>query len=143
MEIKIIKNRKEYNNALAELDKLMDLDPDKDTPEGDKLKLLSLVLGEYEEREFPIELPHPIEAIKFRMEQQGLKRKDLIPYIGSKSKVSEVLSGKRPLSLKMIRALHENLGISFEVLMQDTVARTPAKRSSVKTKKLLPEFKVD
>ncbi len=73
----------------------------------------------YEEKHYPIALPNPISAIKFRMEQQGLKQSDLIPYIGSKSKVSEVLSGKRALSKQMIRALHEGLNIPLEVLIQE------------------------
>jgi len=125
----VIENRREYEEALAEYDTLMDLDPDRGTPEADKLKLLSLLIGDYEEREFPMDLPDPIEAIKFRMEQQNLRQKDLIPFIGSAPKVSEVLHGKRRLSLTMIRALHEHLHIPAEILMRKKGAKIPDKSS--------------
>ena len=82
------------------------------------MELLLLLVEHYEEKAFPIDLPDSVSAIRFRMEQQDLKPKDLIPFIGSKSKVSEVLHGQRPLSLSMIRKLMTNLGISAEVLLQ-------------------------
>lgn len=115
--IKMIKNEQDYRLALARLDALMDAAPG--STEEAELDLLSYLVDKYEEEHFPIDLPDPVEAIKFRMEQQGLTRKDLIQYIGSQSKVSEVLNRKRPLSLSMMRALHANLGIPAEVLLQE------------------------
>jgi len=117
MDIKIIRNEMDYHSALAHLSTLMEAAPG--TPEGDELELVSLLLENYEKENFPIGLPDPIEAIKFCMEQQGLTRKDLEQYIGSQSKVSEVLNKKRPLSLAMIRALHAGLGIPAEVLLRE------------------------
>ena len=88
------------------------------TPEFDELDVLTTLVEAYEEKRYKIALPNPISAIKFRMEQLELRQMDLIPYLGSKSKVSEVLSGKRGLSKRMIRALHEGLNIPLEVLIQ-------------------------
>ncbi len=119
---KVIKNEAEYDATLAEVDSLLDLDPEPGTPEADRLELLTLLVEDYESKRFPVELPDPIEAIKFRMEQQDLTQRDLVRYIGSRSKTSEVLSGKRPLSLTMIRALHSGLEIPVEVLVQETPA---------------------
>ncbi len=116
MIAKILKNETDYNSALAKIDLLLDAEPG--TPEMDELELLSFLVEKYEDEHYHIDLPDPIDAIKFRMDQQGLTRKDLIPYLGSQSKVSEVLNGKRPLSLSMIRKLHKGLGISAEVLLQ-------------------------
>ena len=117
MKVKLIKTEEEYQEALTELEGLMDAVPG--SPEEEFLELLSLIIEKYEEEHYPIDLPDPIEAIKFRMEQQGLTRKDMRKYIGSQSKVSEVLNYKRPLSLSMIRSLHEGLGIPAEVLLQE------------------------
>lgn len=122
---RVIHTTAQHDTALAELDRLMELDPDPGTTEADELELLALLVESYEKERFPIALPGPLEAIRFRMEQAGLRQKDLVPYIGSKSRVSEVLSGKRPLTLAMIRALHEGLGIPAEVLLQ----RAPDARS--------------
>lgn len=119
MEPKIIKTEKQYEKAFAEVERLITLDPKTGTPEADKLDLLALLVENYEKEKFPFDLPSPIDAIKFRMEEAGLKQKDLVQYIGSKSKVSEVLSGKRPLTLQMVRSLHNGLDISAEVLLQD------------------------
>jgi HTH-type transcriptional regulator/antitoxin HigA len=120
---KIIKTDEEYQNALTALDGLMDAAPG--SKEEQQLELLSLLIEKYEEDHFPIPLPDPVEAIKFRMEQQGLTQKDLIPFIGSQSKVSEVLNRRRPLSITMIRNLHEGLGIPAEVLIQEPGAGLP------------------
>ncbi|MFO7979262.1 MAG: ImmA/IrrE family metallo-endopeptidase [Candidatus Aminicenantes bacterium] len=114
---KIIKTEEDYNTALARIDELMDAEPN--TPEGDELELLVTLVELYEEKKYPIDMPDPIEAIKFRMDQLGLHQKDLIPFIGSKSKVSEVLNKKRPLSLSMMRSLHKNLGIPAEILLKE------------------------
>ena len=117
--IKVIKNKADYEAALAAVDALAAHDPAPGTPEGDELELLSVLISDYESREFAFEAVDPIEAIRFRMEQQDLTPRDLVPYIGSRSKVSEVLSGKRPLSLAMIRALHTGLGIPASALVQE------------------------
>src|SRR5438128_180167 len=109
MKPKLIKTESEYVAALARIDKLMDAK--RNTAHGDELELLSLLVHDYEQRVFPIDKPDPVAAIRFRMEQQGLRPKDLVPLLGSRSRVSEVLSGRRNLSLKMIRALVSGLGI--------------------------------
>ncbi len=115
MRLKVIKTEAECAAALARIEKLMSARPN--TPLGDELELLSLLVHDYEDKVFPIDKPDPIAAIRFRMEQQGLKPGDLVPFLGSRSRVSEVLSGRRNLSLKMIRALVEGLGIPAEVLL--------------------------
>lgn len=114
--IKPIRNEQDYEATLDRIEQLMEATPN--TPEFDELDVLTTLVSAYEEKHYPIDLPHPIDAIKFRMEQAGLKQKDLIPYIGNKSKVSEILSGKRALSKQMIRSLHESLNIPLEVLIQ-------------------------
>jgi HTH-type transcriptional regulator/antitoxin HigA len=90
------------------------------TGEGDELDVLATLVDAYETKHFPIESPDPIEAIQFRMEQMGMERKDLEPFIGSRARVSEVLNGRRGLSLKMIRSLHRELKIPLEVLVGPT-----------------------
>lgn len=115
--IKLIKTEHDYEEALKLADKLFDAKHD--TPDGDKLELIVTLIELYEKRNFPVENPTPIEAIKFRMEQMNLTAKDLIPLIGCKSKVSEVLSGKRTLSLNMIRNLSKGLHIPAELLLQE------------------------
>ncbi|MDX9975475.1 MAG: ImmA/IrrE family metallo-endopeptidase [FCB group bacterium] len=117
MKPKVIKNQSDYEAALARIDEIFDAAPG--TAEGDELELLSLLVERYEAAAFPIGLPDPLTAIRFRMEQQGLKPKDLAPYLGSASKVSEVLSGRRGLSLTMIRKLATGLGIPAEVLLRE------------------------
>lgn len=121
MNPKIIKNNREYEAALARIEELMSAKPG--TRAGNELELWSFLVESYERQQYPIELPDPVSAIRFRMDQEGLRDTDLIPYLGSKSKVSEVLNGKRPLSLTMIRRLHEGLGIPAEVLLQEPGAR--------------------
>lgn len=117
MKPKVIKTEAEYKMALAHLETLMEAEPTAALEE--EMELFAVLIENYENENFPIDLPDPIEAIKFRMEQQGLNRKDLEQYIGSQSKVSEVLNRKRPLSIGMIRALHEGLSIPAEVLLQE------------------------
>ena len=123
MNPKIIKSEEDYNIALNRIEEIFDAKPG--SPEFDEMELLVKLVEIYEDEKYPISAPDPISAIKFRMEQQGLKSKDLIPYIGSKSKVSEVLSGKRALSLNMIRKLNEGLGIPAEVLIKETGKTLP------------------
>lgn len=125
MKPKIIRTEDDYVTALERIDALMEDDPEPGSAEGEELELLCLLVGNYEEEKYPIDMPSPVDAIKFRMEQQGLKRKDLIPYIGSAPKVSEVLSGQRELSKTMIRNLVNGLGIPAEVLLQEPGAKLP------------------
>lgn len=117
-KIKVIKTEKDYEEALKLLENLMSCDPDPDSEEGEQLSLLSALIQDYEARVFPETLPDPIDAIKFRMEQAGLTPSDLVPYIGSRSRVSEILSGKRQLTLEMVRALEAGLGIPAKVLIR-------------------------
>lgn len=116
--IKLIKSAQDHESALMRLMSLMDLDPQPGSAESDEMDVLALLIEKYEEDHFPISKPDPIEAIKFRMEQQGLKNRDLIPFIGSAPKVSEILNGTRSLSLNMIRKLSSGLGISADILIQ-------------------------
>jgi len=116
--IKPIRTDADYEAALAEVEKLWG---DKSgTPQGDRLDVLATLIEAYETEHFPMDPPDPIEAIKFRMEQQGLTRKDLGPLIGTRTRVAEVLNRKRNLSIAMIRRLHQALGIPAEVLIQPT-----------------------
>jgi HTH-type transcriptional regulator/antitoxin HigA len=117
-KIKIIKNEQDYQEALKLAEELINLDPNPDSAEGEQLNLLTTLIQDYEKNTFPATLPDPIEAIKFRMGQANLKPADLIPYLGSRSRVSEILSGKRPLTLDMVRALSVGLGIPAKVLIQ-------------------------
>jgi HTH-type transcriptional regulator / antitoxin HigA len=117
--IKVIKNEKDHQSALAQISALIDRDPDPGTQEADQLELLTVLVENYESATFRKRVPEPVEAIRFRMDQQNLKQRDLVPYIGSPSKVSEVLSGKRPLTLSMMRALHSHLGIPASVLLRE------------------------
>ncbi len=117
--VKTIKTRSDYEKALAEVGRLLALDPSPDSREGEVLKILTFLIEDYEKNISWKFQPDPIDAIMFRMEQQNLSQRDLIPFFGSRSKVSEVLSRKRPLTLSMIRALHNGLGIPAESLIQD------------------------
>jgi HTH-type transcriptional regulator / antitoxin HigA len=114
--IKAIRTEADHQAALERVDELMGAEAD--TPQGDELDVLVDLVEHYEEKHVPIGFPTPVEAIEFRMEQQGLTPRDLVPYIGSRPKVSEVLSGKRPLTMRMARALHEHLGIPADVLLR-------------------------
>lgn len=116
MQIKPIKTARDYQRALKAIDRLMDARPN--TPEGDRLDVLVTLVEKWEAERFPIEAPDPVAAIEFVMEQRGLSRRDLEPYIGSRARVAEVLNHKRSLTLPMIRKLHTHLGIPAEVLIQ-------------------------
>ena len=118
MNIKIIKNEEDYKKSLKMVEGLILMSPSVGSVEADQLQLLASLIEDYENKYFPSSLPDPIEAIKFRMEQLGFKDADMVHYIGSKSKVSEVLSGKIPLTLKMIRTLEKELGIPADFLIQ-------------------------
>lgn len=117
MKLKVIKTEAQYQEALKRLDEIFD--SKKGSENADELELLSFLIEKYENETSPIDLPDPIEAIKFRMEQLGYKQKDLAVIIGLKSRVSEVLQRKRKLSLDMIRKLHVTLGIPTEVLIRE------------------------
>ena len=129
MEITPIRTEKDYRAALRVVSELVDQDPSHDTPEGERLDVLSTLIEAYERKHHPIDLPDPVEAIKFRMDQAGLSVKDLEPMIGQPNRVYEVLSHKRPLTLRMIRNLNKGLGISAQVLITDNM-RTQRTRST-------------
>ena len=116
MEIKPIKTEKDYNQALERLEKIFDAKVG--SSEGDELEVLGILIDQYENEHFPIGMPDPIEAIKFRMEQLGYNQNDLADIVGLKSRASEILNRKRKLSLEMIRQLHERLHIPTDVLIQ-------------------------
>lgn len=120
---KLIKTKKDYDLALSRIEDLMDAEAN--SPEAEELELLATLVELYEDEHYAMDFPDPVEAIKFRMNQLGLNQQNLVPLIGSKSKVSEVLNQKRTLTLSMMRSLHENLGISAEILLQKTVADFP------------------
>ena len=120
MSIRPIHNETDYDKALDRVAELMDLSPALGTAQSDELEVLALLIEKYEEKVWAISEPDPIEAIKVRMEQMHLKQKDLVPYIGNKSKVSEVLNRKVGLSLGMITSLAKGLHLPLEVLVQSS-----------------------
>lgn len=123
MEIRNIKSDDDYRRALRRIDELMSAEAD--SAEADELDVWATLVDAYEEHNFPIGVPDAVDSIKFRMEQAGLEARELIPYIGSRGKVSEILSGKRPLTLQMIRALHEHLKIPADVLLRAPRKKLP------------------
>jgi len=123
MKLKVIKTEAEYGAARRRLSELMDAEAG--TPEADQLEMLAVLVEDYERKIAPIDPPDPIEAIRFRMEQAGLNQQDLVKYFGSRSRVSEILNRRRPLNIRIARALHEGLGIPADVLL-----RNPPKRVS-------------
>ena len=124
MEIKPIRTKADHRAALKEIQTLMAARPG--TPEGDRLDVLATLVEAWEKKRYPMELPDPVEAIKFRMDQSGLQPKDLVPMIGQLNRVYEVLARKRPLTLQMIRRLHRDLGIPAESLIKPCVATRAA-----------------
>ena len=116
MGIKPIKNARDYRRALKEIEGLMRAR--RNTPQGDRLDVLVTLVEPWEAKHYPLDLPDPIEAIKYHMEQKGLNANDLIPFVGGRNRVYEVLARKRPLTLKMIRRLHEGLGIPADSLIK-------------------------
>lgn len=117
MKITPIRNEQDYQEALERLEVIFD--SKKGSDEGDELEILSILIDKYENETYPIDLPDPIEAIKFRMEQMGMKQKDLAEIVGFKSRVSEILNKKRKLTIDMIRKLNTTLHIPTDVLIQD------------------------
>jgi HTH-type transcriptional regulator/antitoxin HigA len=116
MDIRPIKTESDYNAALKEVERLFNAQLN--SPEGDRLEVLATLVEAYEEKHYSIPLPDPVEAILYHLESRGLSRRDLEPFIGSRARVSEVLNRKRPLTIGMIRKLHNGLGIPAEVLIQ-------------------------
>lgn len=135
--IKLIKNDHDHAEALTRINKLMDKNLASGSKEADELEVLAVLIQHYEQEKFPMDKPDPIEAIKFRMEQLGLLKKDLIPFIGSASKVTEVLNGTRQLSLNMIRKLSDGLGISVDILI--CVSRSKAIKKITTQKSQTPK----
>ncbi len=124
MEIRPIRTKADHREALKEVERLWDADPG--TPDGDRVDVLVTLIEAYEERHFPIAAPDPIAAIEFMLEQKGLARRDLEPAIGSRGRVSEILTRKRPLTLPMVRALSKLLDIPTEILTQNYRIRSAA-----------------
>src|ERR1700675_1106188 len=116
MDIAPLKNRRDYRHALKEIEALMQTK--RNTPEGDRLDMLVTLVEAWERKYYPLDLPDPVEAIKYHMEQNGLAPRDLIPFIGSRNRVHEVLNRRRPLTLKMIQRLHAGLRIPAESLLK-------------------------
>lgn len=120
MDIRPIRTKTDYKAALREVSAYFDNEPEPRTPEGERFEVLLTLVEAYEAKHFPVELPDPVEAIKFRMEQAGLTPKDLVPAIGRLNRVYEILGRKRPLTLAMIWRLHERFGIPAESLIRPT-----------------------
>lgn len=133
MKIKPIKTEADYEAALAEVERLWDAE--EGTPAGDKLDILITLVEKWEDLHYPIDPPDPIEAILFYMEQKGLTRKDLEPYLGQRSRVADVLNRKRPLSLQMIRNLHDHLGIPAAILLRQTPLASESKSKALPVSK--------
>jgi HTH-type transcriptional regulator / antitoxin HigA len=133
MDIRPIRNESDYRRVMTEIDALLEAKPG--SKDAERLEVLSVLAEDYESKHWPIEPPSPVEAIIFRMEQFGMSRADLEPYIGSRARVSEVLNGRRPLSLQMIRRLHEGLGIPLECLIQPIKAKRVSRKPGTRSRK--------
>ena len=120
MNIAPIKTQRDYRRVLKEIEGLMAAK--RNTPEGDRLDVLVTLVEAWERKHYPLDLPDPVAAIKYHMDQNGLKPRDLIPFIGNRNRVHEVLNGRRPLTLKMIWRLHKGLGIPAESLIKNRAA---------------------
>jgi HTH-type transcriptional regulator/antitoxin HigA len=136
MKTKILKTEREYNTACERIYRLIHSSEspiEQNSPEGEEMELLSLLVEKYEQEHYQLGTPNPIEAIKFRMEQMNLKQTDIAPLFGGKTRVSEVLNGKRPLTLKMITLLNRYLGIPLESLISGNkdIKLEPAKRERI------------
>ncbi len=136
MKAKILKTKQEYDQACEHIYKLInstakDIEPQ--SPEGEEIELLSLLVEKYEQEHYPIDAPNPVEAIKFRLDQMNLKQTDVAPLFGGKTRVSEVFNGKRPLTLKMITLLNRYLGVPLESLISGNkeIRLDPAKKEQL------------
>ena len=132
MELRIIKTEEQYRRYLEEARRLAKGDPGPATDAGARLELLAKLIDDYERERFKFRKPDPIEAILFRMEEQGLRQADIAPLVGGKNRASEILSRKRPLTLSMVRALHEKLGIPSELLIREPAGEYRVRRRRVK-----------
>jgi HTH-type transcriptional regulator/antitoxin HigA len=130
IEPRIIKTDEQYQRVLAEVERLAELDPEPDSSEGSRLELLAMLVEMYERVRFSFARPDPIDAIAFRMEQQGLRQKDIAPLLGGKNRASEVLSRRRPLTLPMIRSLYEKLDLAPSLLIREPAAEYRVSRSA-------------
>ena len=126
IEMKPIRTHEDHQEALGQIEALIATDPELGSEDSDRLQVLATLVEEYEKRNFPLDRPDPVEAIRFRMEARGLRHADLMAYIGSRSKVSEILNRKRPLSLPMIRALAKGLEIPAGILIAEPGKKSPA-----------------
>lgn len=117
MKLKTVKTKKEYEFLLEEVDRLFDKRVKTTSPEGEQLQIALLLIKDYEDKHYAIPTPDPLEAIKLKMEERGLRNKDLVGHFGSKGYISAVLSGKKPLTLELARMFHQKLGIPAEVLL--------------------------
>jgi HTH-type transcriptional regulator/antitoxin HigA len=138
MEPRIIKTDDQYRQYLQVVEDLAAKDPPLDSPDGARLELIAKLVEDYEKTRYPFARPDPVDAIIFRMEQQGLRQKDIAEMLGGKNRASEVLARKRPLTLSMIRALHENLQIPSALLIRETRA-TYAVRKSARAARRTPK----
>ena len=117
MELKIIKTKRDYEDCLKWVDKMFDKKIEINTPEGEKLQIVLLLIKQYEDKNYPIPIPDPIEAIKMKMAEKGLKNKDLVGIIGSKGYVSALLNRRKPMTLELAKIFHNELGISSDILL--------------------------
>jgi len=142
MELRIIKTGELYRRYLEEARRLAKADPEPESDDGARLELLAKLIDDYERERFTFRKPGPIEAILFRMEEQGLRQADIAAIVGGKNRASEILSGKRPLTLPMIRALHEKLGIPSELLIREPVAEYRVGRRRTKKTPVVETYSV-
>jgi HTH-type transcriptional regulator / antitoxin HigA len=131
MKFAVVKEKTQHQEYLARIEELVTKDPSSNSDEGRELELLALLVEDYERTVFPFENPDPVEAIQFRMHEQGLKQVDLVPYFGSRSRVSEFLSRQRPLTLSMVRHISTGLGIPTEILLQESVDKRATQSAEV------------
>ena len=132
MELRIIKNDEQHRRYLEEARRLAKGDPAPESSDGARLELLAKLIDDYEKQRLPFRKPDPIEAILFRMEEQGLRQADIAAIVGGKNRASEILLRKRPLTISMVRALHEKLGIPSELLIREPAAAYQARRRGAK-----------
>lgn len=141
LEPKIIKTEEQYRAYRAEVERLAAGDPALGTLDGDRLELLAKLVEDYEKERFRFDRPDPVEAIRFRMDEQGLRQKDLAPLLGGKNRASEVLARKRPLTVAMVRAISESLRIPAELLVREPAARYRARGAPRSTTRRRPKPK--
>jgi HTH-type transcriptional regulator/antitoxin HigA len=138
MQPRVIKTRSDYEEALAAVEHLIATNPETNSDAADELELLAVLVEKYERENFPIDVPTPVEAIEFRMDQAGLTRRDLEPFVGSKGRVSEILNGKRQLTLRMVRTLHAGLDIPLDALVQEHAGERRGGRGDRRNRRSTP-----